>query len=104
MGVTFKENCPDYRNTRVINIINRFQESGLEPDVFDPWIEDDSFEKEYKVSVSKEMPNNKYDAIILAVGHDSFKEIDLRKHKKNSNCIIYDIKGFLHKNLTTNRL
>ena len=104
MGVTFKENCPDYRNTRVINIINRFQESGLEPDVFDPWIEDDSFEKEYKVSVSKEMPNNKYDAIILAVGHDSFKEIDLKKHKKNSNCIIYDIKGFLHKNLTTNRL
>ena len=104
MGVTFKENCPDYRNTGVINIINRFQESGLEPDVFDPWIEDDSFEKEYKVSVSKEMPNNKYDAIILAVGHDSFKEIDLKKHKKNSNCIIYDIKGFLHKNLTTNRL
>ena len=104
MGITFKENCPDYRNTRVIDIINRLKKSGLEPDIFDPWIKDDSFEKAQDITISSKMPNKKYDAIILAVGHEVFNKIDLLKYKKDKESIVYDVKGFLDKDLTTKRL
>ena len=104
MGITFKENCPDYRNTRVIDIINRLKKSGLEPDIFDPWIKDDSFKKEHDIIILSKMPNKKYDAIILAVGHEVFNKIDLLKYKKDKESIVYDVKGFLDKELTTKRL
>ena len=104
LGVTFKENCPDYRNTKVIDIIKRFQEFQLNIDVFDPWIKDDNFEKKYKIKILKSIPKNKYNAIVLAVAHNVFKEIDIVDLKVNKNSIVYDIKGFLDKKLTTNRL
>ena len=104
MGITFKENCPDHRNTRVMDIINRLKKSGLEPDIFDPWIKDDSFEKAQDIIISSKMPNKKYDAIILAVGHEVFNKIDLLKYKKDKESIVYDVKGFLDKDLTTKRL
>jgi UDP-N-acetyl-D-galactosamine dehydrogenase len=104
MGITFKENCPDYRNTRVIDIINRLKKSGLEPDIFDPWIKEDSFKKEHDIIILSKMPNKKYDAIILAVGHEVFNKIDLLKYKKDKESIVYDVKGFLDKELTTKRL
>ncbi len=104
LGVTFKENCPDYRNTKVIDIIKRFQEFQLNIDVFDPWIKDDNFEKKYKIKILKSIPKEKYNAIVLAVAHNAFKEIDIVDLKVNKNSIVYDIKGFLDKKLTTNRL
>jgi len=104
LGVTFKENCPDYRNTKVIDIIKRFQEFQLNIDVFDPWIKDDNFEKKYKIKILKSIPKKKYNAIVLAVAHSVFKEIDIVDLKVNKNSIVYDIKGFLDKKLTTNRL
>lgn len=104
LGVTFKENCPDYRNTKVIDIIKRFQEFQLNIDVFDPWIKDDNFEKKYKIKILKSIPKKKYNAIVLAVAHNVFKEIDIVDLKVNKNSVVYDIKGFLDKKLTTNRL
>tara|TARA_B100000575_G_scaffold46581_1_gene33739 strand:- start:27740 stop:29008 length:1269 start_codon:yes stop_codon:yes gene_type:complete len=104
MGITFKENCPDYRNTKVIDIINSLKNSGLKVDVFDPWIEDSLFKKKNGIVVSNKIPDTKYDAIILAVGHDLFHKIDIVKYKSNKNSIIYDVKGFLDKEIITNRL
>ena len=73
-------------------------------DVFDPWIKDDNFEKKYKIKILKSIPKKKYNAIVLAVAHNAFKEIDIVDLKVNKNSIVYDIKGFLDKKLTTNRL
>tara|TARA_B100001059_G_C17575810_1_gene447343 strand:- start:471 stop:734 length:264 start_codon:yes stop_codon:yes gene_type:complete len=87
-----------------MDIINRLKKSGLEPDIFDPWIKDDSFEKAQDIIISSKMPNKKYDAIILAVGHEVFNKIDLLKYKKDKESIVYDVKGFLDKDQTTKRL
>ena len=103
MGATFKENCPDFRNTKVVDIINRLIELGINPKVFDPWIKTNSFEKQYGISVLNEIPSTKFDAIILAVGHNDFKKINLKKYSRK-NSIIYDVKGFLDRDVTTNRL
>ena len=104
MGITFKENCPDYRNTKVVDIISNLRNSGLKVDVFDPWVKGDSFENTNNIIVYNKMPNIKYDAIILAVGHDLFHTIDLTKYKKSNDSIIYDVKGFLDKETTKHRL
>ncbi|MDA7798092.1 nucleotide sugar dehydrogenase [bacterium] len=104
MGITFKENCPDYRNTKVVDIISKLRNSGLNVDVFDPWVKGDSFENSNNIIVYNKMPSIKYDAIILAVGHDLFHTIDLTKYKKSNDSIIYDVKGFLDKETTKHRL
>jgi len=104
MGVSFKKNCPDFRNTKVVDIINNLKEQNLKVDIYDPWINQDEFKDDYNLNVSNKLPNQQYDAIILAVAHDSFKEIDIMNLKLNENSIVYDIKGFFDKNLTTNRL
>ncbi len=104
MGITFKENCPDYRNTKVVDIISNLRNSGLNVDVFDPWVKGDSFENTNNIIVYNKMPSIKYDAIILAVGHDLFHTIDLTKYKKSNDSIIYDVKGFLDKETTKHRL
>ena len=104
MGITFKENCPDSRNTKVVDIISILKNSGLKVDVFDPWVKGDSFGNKNNIIVYNKMPREKYDAIILAVGHDQFHKIDLTKHKKSNDSIIYDVKGFLDKETTKYRL
>lgn len=95
MGFTFKENCPDTRNTRVIDIYDELIESNLIVDVYDPWIKDK--DKDENVSFVKEIPNNYYDAVIIAVAHDKFKKmskLDFNKFCKAKN-IIYDLKYVL---------
>jgi len=104
MGVSFKKNCPDFRNTKVVDIINNLKEQNLKVDIYDPWINQDEFKDDYNLNVSNKLPNQQYDAIILAVAHDSFKEIDIMNLKLNENSIVYDIKGFFDKNLITSRL
>ena len=104
LGATFKENCPDYRNTRVLDIFNELECLKVQFDVFDPWLDLDSFFSDHKIKVMNKLPNKRYDIIVLAVGHDEFKTIDYKKLKKNDDSVIYDVKGVLEKSVYTSRL
>lgn len=104
LGFTFKENCPDVRNTRVIDIINELMTYNTNLTVVDPWASPREVFKEYNISTLTELPNNgKYDAVILAVGHLNFMKINLQDYL-NSNSVIFDVKGILDKHLTDGRL
>ena len=105
LGFTFKENCPDVRNTRVIDIYQDLVEFGLEVTVYDPWVDLEEVNYEYgiEVSNSKSVLANKYSAIVLAVSHNEFLEIDLAEIKDEKS-ILFDIKGFLPQNLVDARL
>lgn len=93
LGITFKENCPDIRNSRVIDVIEELKDFGCEIDVYDPWADDAEVKHEYGLSLVKE-PGKDYEAVILAVAHEKFRDIDVAA-LKNPNGVIYDIKGFL---------
>ena len=95
LGITFKENCPDTRNSGVVGVINRLNYYELDNTIYDPWANAEQVNKEYGLEVLNELPASKYDAIILTVAHSEFKKIDLKKLKKSENSIIYDVKGFL---------
>lgn len=105
LGFTFKENCPDVRNTRVIDIYQDLLEFGLNVSVYDPWVDMEEVKQEYGIEVSncKSVLDSKYSAIILAVSHDEFRYIDFVKIKKDSS-VLYDIKGFLNHDLVDARL
>jgi UDP-N-acetyl-D-galactosamine dehydrogenase len=102
LGITFKENCPDIRNTKAIDIYNELITYDTNVDVYDVWADKDEVRHEYEIDLI-EKPSGKYDAIILAVAHDSFTELDLNQFK-NEQCVIYDIKGILPLNSVTSRL
>jgi len=104
LGATFKENCPDYRNTRVLDIFNELEDLKVQFDVVDPWIDSGSFFSDHNIEVMNELPNKKYNIIIVAVAHDKFKTIDYKKLKINDDSIVYDVKGILEKSIYTSRL
>ncbi|MCT7646434.1 Vi polysaccharide biosynthesis UDP-N-acetylglucosamine C-6 dehydrogenase TviB [Aliarcobacter butzleri] len=91
LGITFKENCPDIRNSRVIDVIEELQEFGCNIDVYDPWADTKEVEHEYNLKLTKELNIAKYEAIVLAVAHNEFKQLKL---KTNEN-IVFDIKSIL---------
>jgi len=97
MGLTFKENCPDIRNTRVIDLVAEFQACYCNIDVYDPWVDKQQTFTEYSISPIDEPVLGKYDAIILAVAHDVFKEFSVKEIKAfgKSRHILYDIKYLL---------
>ena len=104
LGITFKENCPDIRNTRAIDIYHELCEYGINVDVHDPWANPDEVKHEYKIDTLAEYPKeNGYNAIILVVAHKEFLGIDLEGHKKKG-CIIYDVKNLLPETLVDGRL
>ena len=94
LGVTFKENCPDFRNTRVIDVINEFKDYGLNPIIYDPWVDIKKVFKEYKIKCSNQCPDSQFDAIVLTVSHKEYLHLDLDKLKKK-NSVVYDVKGLL---------
>lgn len=102
LGITFKENCPDIRNSRVIDIIEELREFGTKLDVYDPWADKQEVHEEYGVDLV-DKPEDIYDAIILAVSHSQFEDIDLNK-LRNENTIVYDVKSFLNQELISARL
>ena len=102
LGVTFKENCPDIRNSKVIDVYNELTQFGLNVEVYDPLANSDDVLKDYKIKLINKL--NKYEAIILAVSHDIFLKINFSELKANENSIIYDIKGVLSKNIIDGRL
>jgi UDP-N-acetyl-D-galactosamine dehydrogenase len=102
MGFTFKEDCPDVRNTKVIDIYNELKNFDIEVDVFDPWANPEEVMHEYGIQVENELQHVQYSAVILAVAHKEFEIIDLRKYLKNG--VLYDVKGILNRTLTDGRL
>ena len=104
MGITFKENCPDVRNTKVVDIYREFIEFGLKVDIWDPLAEEKIIKEEYGLPLLKNVdPEKKYEVIILAVAHDEFKNFDFRKYKENGT-IIYDVKNFVNRDIVNARL
>ncbi len=106
LGFTFKENCPDVRNTRVIDIIKILQEFETEYTVYDPWADPEEVLKEYSIHTIKEYDKltKKFDAIILAVSHTEFLTLHFNELKKTSLSILYDIKGILNTDIIDGRL
>lgn len=95
LGFTFKENCPDVRNIKVIDIYNALKEYNVNLTIYDPWVKPDAVMHEYGIKTINKFPEGKdYSAIILAVAHKEFMSISFQKHK-NNGCIIYDVKGIV---------
>jgi len=106
MGLTFKENCPDIRNTRVVDIVHEFQDYGANVDIYDPWVNASEVEHEYGLQPIKEPASGKYDAIVMAVAHDQIRELGIEAIKKygRRDCVLYDIKSILPKASVDGRL
>lgn len=94
LGITFKENCPDVRNTKIVDVIKALESYGMKLTIYDPWANPDEVMHEYKLETEKEIPNQKFDAIILGVAHQEFQILNLDTLKKK-NTITYDVKGVL---------
>ncbi|WP_295900285.1 Vi polysaccharide biosynthesis UDP-N-acetylglucosamine C-6 dehydrogenase TviB [uncultured Vibrio sp.] len=106
MGLTFKENCPDLRNTKVIDIIKELEEYNINVDITDPWCSNDEAQDEYGLTLTTELNRNYYDAIILAVAHHEFRELgseEIRKLGKKEH-VLYDLKYVLDKHSVDMRL
>ena len=94
LGITFKENCPDIRNTKVVDIYHTLQEYTNNITVYDPWADAKAVEHEYGISIENQLPQEKFDAVVLAVSHEEFMRLDLTKLAA-ANSVIYDVKGCL---------
>lgn len=94
LGVTFKENCPDVRNTKIVDVIKALEDYGIEVSTFDPWANPSEVKHEYGIESICELPKEKFDGIILGVAHQEFLEMDLESLRKSIS-IIYDVKGIL---------
>ena len=103
LGITFKENCPDIRNTKVVDIYHTLQEYTSNITIYDPWANAEHVRDEYDIAITNEVPRGKYDAIIHAVAHKEFLEMDLLS-LKNEKGVIYDVKGVLPREIVDGRL
>lgn len=107
LGVTFKENCPDIRNTKTVDIVDELKEFGCKVDIYDPWASQEEVKFEYGIETMKKNADiyaKKYDAIILAVSHDQFADLDFDRLTNGHKSVIFDIKGFLPKDKVDARL
>jgi UDP-N-acetyl-D-galactosamine dehydrogenase len=102
LGFTFKENCPDIRNTRVIDIFNELRNFDINVDVYDPWANSQDIKLEYDIEILSSFPVVKYSAVILAVAHNEFLDFDIRSLTPDG--VIFDVKGELPKNIIDSRL
>lgn len=106
LGLTFKENCPDLRNTKVVDLVREFRDYGANVDVYDPWVDPAEAQHEYGLTPISEPPQGKYDAIVLAVAHRQFCELGPEAIRRfgRSHSILYDIKSILPKDSVDGRL
>lgn len=102
-GFTFKENCPDVRNTKIIDIYRALKEYNVNITVYDPWANPDIAKHEYGIEVTNELPTKKFDTLIMGVAHNEFKELNVTNFVKE-NHVIFDVKGTLPKNIVDARL
>ena len=104
LGFTFKENCPDVRNTRVIDIYNALSDYHVHITMYDPWASAEEVQQQYNIRLTKLLPEDKkFDAIILTVGHHQFTDLDLRSYGCEK-CVLFDVKSILPKSLAAIRL
>lgn len=104
LGVTFKENCPDCRNTKVVDIANELQEFGCSVDIYDPWASPEVVKREYgKELIPAVDPDKKYAAVIACVSHNQFKTFNFKKYKEEG-AVIFDVKNFVDRSLVDARL
>ena len=94
LGITFKENCPDVRNTKIVDVIKALEDFGVKVTTFDPWANPEEVHQEYSIWSTNEVPNAKFDAIVLGVAHKEFLDMDFSFLRKE-NAILYDVKGVL---------
>ena len=97
LGITFKENCPDIRNTKVVDVISSLKEYGMLVDIYDPWADKAAVLKEYKLEVLNTLSAEKYDTIVLTVSHTAFQSLDFNNLLSNIG-VVYDVKGVLSSN------
>ncbi|MDE5451070.1 nucleotide sugar dehydrogenase, partial [Elizabethkingia meningoseptica] len=104
LGITFKENCPDVRNTKVVDVYRELKEYGLDVDIYDPWVDAKEVNQKYKINMLENIAyDKKYDAIILAVSHNEFLTLDLNNLRKET-AVVFDIKARLDRELVDARL
>jgi UDP-N-acetyl-D-galactosamine dehydrogenase len=94
LGITFKENCPDVRNTKIVDVISSLEDYGIKVSLYDPWANPAEVLHEYGLSTSRQQPATKFDALVLGVAHQEFLDMDINA-LRNENSIIYDVKGVL---------
>jgi UDP-N-acetyl-D-galactosamine dehydrogenase len=102
LGITFKENCPDIRNSKVVDIIHELKSFGTVVDIYDPLADANEVKHEYGLTLSAKL-DKRYHAVILTVSHQEFLALDL-KSICEENGVVYDVKGFLDKSVVTARL
>jgi UDP-N-acetyl-D-galactosamine dehydrogenase len=102
LGVTFKENCPDFRNSKVFDIIHQLKKEGADVSAFDPYANAMEVFQKYQVQLITAF--EKYDVILLAVAHDFFKALDYASLKRSTDAVVYDTKAFLDRSIVTARL
>lgn len=95
LGVTFKENCPDVRNTKIVDVVAALKDYGLNVDIYDPWASQEEVQHEYNLSLIENPTDGVYDAVVLGVAHNDFITLDLNQFKA-SKAVIYDVKGVLN--------
>lgn len=103
LGITFKENCPDVRNTKIVDIVHGLNDYNIETVIFDPWANPEEVEKEYHLQTNQKLPVDKYDGILLAVAHNDFAHLDFSSLCKEKS-VIYDVKSVLDKKIVDGRL
>lgn len=94
LGITFKENCPDVRNTKIVDVIAALKDYGIKISIYDPWANPSEVAHEYGLVTTNTLPQERYDAVVLGVAHQEFSSIDFAAIKKE-NCVVYDVKGVL---------
>ncbi len=101
LGITFKENCPDVRNTKIVDVIKALKEYHVNITIYDPWANPEDVLHEYNLQTTNVLPSDRFDAVVLAVSHKDFLNLDLEKLRKE-NSVLYDVKGVLKKNVDGN--
>ena len=104
LGITFKENCPDIRNTRAVDIVKELKHYGVEVEIHDPWADPEEVMHEYALICHPELNINSYEAVILAVAHDQFQSLNLRTLSSCIKAVVYDVKGILKQDEVDGRL
>lgn len=94
LGITFKENCPDVRNTKIIDVVHALTDYGIEVVIYDPWASPEDVTHEYQLQITNDKPTQQFDAVVLGVAHNEFKTMHLQDFKKELS-VIYDVKGIL---------
>ena len=94
LGITFKENCPDVRNTKIVDVIAALADYGITVSIYDPWANPAEVKHEYALETTTVLPIRKFDAVVLGVAHNDFSAINLQT-LQNTNSVLYDVKGIL---------